>query len=130
MDGKIFITESCSLPRSRFKHFFLRYDEDGFFPTTPGCKRAVHEAVKILKDLGHEVIFDFLFYLISESNAHCCQFQVVPFELPHLKYFLYTYFDFMLSDNGETTLDYIGEDEILDQVRHLLNTKSSVSLQR
>ncbi|CAG0893200.1 unnamed protein product [Darwinula stevensoni] len=32
------------------------YDEDGFFPATPGCKRAVSVARKALEAAGHEMI--------------------------------------------------------------------------
>ena len=31
------------------------YDDDGFFPAMPGCKRAVHEVVERLKEAGHSV---------------------------------------------------------------------------
>ncbi len=41
-------------------------------------------------------------------------FQVVPYKIPHLVDFIYAYYDLMLADNGETTLDYIKGD-ILDQ---------------
>jgi hypothetical protein len=34
----------------------LRYVDDGYFPATPCCKRAVREAAAILESLGHEVV--------------------------------------------------------------------------
>ena len=76
-----------------------RYDDDGYFPATPCCKRAVHEATAILEKLGHEIVF---------------------FQLPNLKAIVDMYFDHMLADDGETSLD-IWEGEILDQVRAQLN---------
>jgi len=71
-----------------------RYDDDGYFPATPCCKRAVHEATAILEKLGHEIVF---------------------FQLPNLKSIVDMYFDHMLADSGETSLD-LWEGEILDQV--------------
>ena len=32
------------------------YDDDGFFPAMPGCKRAVHEIVEKLKASGHTLV--------------------------------------------------------------------------
>ena len=32
------------------------YDQDGYFPATPGCSRAVHEAKTLLESNGHEVV--------------------------------------------------------------------------
>ena len=32
------------------------YDDDGFFPVTPGVRRAVKESRKRLQELGHELI--------------------------------------------------------------------------
>lgn len=111
------IPERTALPLWR------RYDEDGFFPTTPGCKRAVREAVHILRRLGHEVnkgreahVTCHICTLEKGRNDEPFFFQTVPFQLPHLNYFVETFFDFMVSDNGETTLDYVKGD-ILDQVR-------------
>ena len=74
-----------------------RYDHDNYFPVTPSCKRAVHEAVAILESLGHEV---------------------VKFELPNIRQIIDVYFDHMLGDAGITSLE-IWEGEILDQVRCL-----------
>jgi hypothetical protein len=78
---------------------FDRYDDDGYFPATPCCKRAVHEATAILEKLGHEIVF---------------------FQLPNLKDIVDMYFDHMLADAGETSLD-LWEGEILDQVSTLYN---------
>ena len=38
-----------------FKCLF-RYDFDGVFEATPGCRRAVHEAVLALQKNGHQVL--------------------------------------------------------------------------
>jgi fatty acid amide hydrolase len=32
------------------------YEDDGFFPTTPGIRRAVRLAKSILQDLGHDLV--------------------------------------------------------------------------
>jgi hypothetical protein len=71
-----------------------RYDDDGYFPATPCCKRAVHEAADLLKSLGHEVI---------------------KFEIPNIREIIFVYFNHMLGDAGITSLE-IWEGENLDQV--------------
>lgn len=59
------------------------YDEDGFFPVTPGCKRAVREVVCALKEAGHTVIE-------WEKRDHTAIMQV--------------FLDTMLSDMGHHAL--------------------------
>jgi len=69
------------------------YDSDGFQPAVPGCRRAVQVAVESLRSRGHEV---------------------VHFQPPHLTQLVRDFFNFMLADLGQTSLD-VWKDEILDQ---------------
>lgn len=65
------------------------YDCDGFFPTTPGMKRAVRMAREGLQKLGHEL---------------------VPFSPSRVDYMLETYVSVMQCDQGRYLLDalYVG----------------------
>ncbi len=59
------------------------YDGDGYFPTTPGVRRCVAEAVSLLEALGHELI---------------------PFQPPHVAKVLSSLLSFGYADGGRFLL--------------------------
>lgn len=67
------------------------YDCDGFFPTTPGMKRAVRMAREGLQKLGHEL---------------------VPFSPSRVDYMLETYVSVMQCDQGRYLLDALSIEDI------------------
>jgi len=69
------------------------YDDDGVFPCTPGCKRAVRLAVDKLQEAGHTV------KQLKNSD---------------MSVFYQSYFDFMLSDSGYNVLKS-WQGEVLDK---------------
>ena len=69
------------------------YDTDHFFPTVPGCKRALAETLKGLEARGHEVV----------------HFQPSILNRGALKFFAH-----VLADQGKCSLE-LWEGEILDQ---------------
>ena len=82
-------------PKKRLKIGW--YDQDGVFPATPGCSRAVREVVDKLKEAGHEVI------------------QWTP---PGLFDAFLATVDFILADQGYHSLQ-AWDGEILDQAIEL-----------
>ncbi len=63
-----------------------RYDYDGNFQATPGMRRAVREAAEILQSRGHDV---------------------VPFTPPGLDKVNHLYGQFMMADQGSSTLELL-----------------------
>ena len=59
------------------------YDNDGFFPTTPAYRRAVHEAKAVLEAAGHEL---------------------VPFTPPNIAKAATLYYSLVGADGGETVI--------------------------
>jgi Asp-tRNA(Asn)/Glu-tRNA(Gln) amidotransferase A subunit family amidase len=70
------------------------YTEDGYFPLTPACKRAVEIAIQTLDKLGCEVVY---------------------FKPPQIETLIHFFFDHILADGGANSLE-MWEGEILDQV--------------
>ena len=70
------------------------YTDDGYFPVTPACKRAVEVAIEALSDAGCEIVY---------------------FRPPHLEVVPKFFFDHVLADAGENSLPN-WQGEILDQV--------------
>ena len=70
------------------------YTDDGNFPVTPACSRAVEVAVEALEKIGCEIVY---------------------FRPPHLEAIVHFFFDHILADGGANSLE-MWEGEILDQV--------------
>ena len=70
------------------------YTDDGYFPLTPACKRAVEVAIEALDAAGCEVVY---------------------FKPPHLEVMMDFFFDHVLADGGANSLE-MWRGEILDQV--------------
>ena len=70
------------------------YTEDGYFPLTPACKRAVEVAVEAVSGAGCEIVY---------------------FRPPNLEVISHYFFDHMLADAGANSLP-MWKNEILDQV--------------
>ena len=70
------------------------YTDDGYFPLTPACKRAVEVAIEALDGAGCEIVY---------------------FKPPHLETMINFFFDHILADGGANSLE-MWEGEILDQV--------------
>ena len=82
------------------------YTDDGYFPLTPACKRAVEVAIEALDNIGCEVVY---------------------FKPPHLEHMIDFFFDHILADGGANSLE-LWKGEILDQVRVLLSFFSKPSI--
>ena len=70
------------------------YTDDGYFPLTPACKRAVEVAIEALDNVGCEIVY---------------------FKPPHLEAMLNIFFEHILADGGANHLENL-DGEILDQV--------------
>ena len=73
------------------------YTDDGYFPLTPACKRAVEVAIEALDAAGCEIVY---------------------FKPPNLEDVILFFFDHILADGGANSLE-MWKGEILDQVIQL-----------
>ena len=78
------------------------YTDDGYFPLTPACKRAVEVAIEALDGAGCEVVY---------------------FKPPHLEVMMDFFFDHVLADGGANSLE-MWRGEILDQVKKIFFKRS------
>ena len=79
-------------PKKRLKIGY--YTDDGYFPLTPACKRAVEVAIEALGDAGCEIVY---------------------FRPPNLEAVPHFFFEHILADGGANSLP-VWKGEILDQV--------------
>ena len=79
-------------PKKRLKIGY--YTDDGRFPLTPACKRAVEVAIEALDAQGCEIVY---------------------FKPPHIEIMLDFFISHMLADEGVNSLE-MWKGEILDQV--------------
>lgn len=84
-------------PRKKLKIGY--YTDDGFFPLTPACKRAVEVAIETLDAQGCEVVF---------------------FRPPHIENMIDFFISHMLADEGVNSLE-LWKGEILDQAIEVNN---------
>ncbi len=95
-------------------NFHDRYDSDGVFPVTPGCRRAVREAAALLEAAGHEVntgTNNLKYNLITVTRCP----QVLPFTPPHMYDLHATLYAHMSADDaGANTLARM-HDEVWDE---------------
>jgi len=75
------------------------YTDDGYFPLTPACKRAVEVAIEALDGAGCEVVY---------------------FKPPNLEVMMNFFFDHVLADGGANSLE-MWKGEILDQAIEVNN---------
>lgn len=75
------------------------YTDDGYFPLTPACKRAVEVAIEALDSAGCEIVY---------------------FKPPHLETIIHFFFDHILADGGANSLE-MWQGEILDQAIEVNN---------
>ena len=87
------------VPKPRKKLKIGYYTDDGFFPLTPACKRAVEVAIEALDAQGCEIVF---------------------FKPPHLENMIDFFISHMLADEGVNSLE-IWKGEILDQAIEVNN---------
>jgi len=82
------------------------YTEDGYFPLTPACKRAVEVAIEAVSGAGCEIVY---------------------FRPPNLEVISHYFFDHMLADAGANSLP-MWKNEILDQAIEVNNLVYKIPL--